>query len=141
MSSTFYRKMCAEIESLEKQEQQSEKRYLVPSWELTQVNSYLIFEIHLSSPSSEVVTVNYITDDGTGVGDIDYEKASGELKFPPGCVLGVIRVKLLRAAVMDESKNFFIDLWGATGAYLAGIGNVVTLHTNRQNNRVKIERI
>jgi hypothetical protein len=51
--------------------------------------------VTLSRPSTDVVTVNYATGDGTAVAGTDYTAASGTLTFPPGVTSLTIPIPII----------------------------------------------
>ena len=76
--------------------------------------SPFVFTVSLSAASTDVVTVDFATSDGTAVAGADYAATSGTLTFAPGETTGTITVTLLNADFGD--KYFYVDLGGATNA-------------------------
>ena len=72
------------------------------------------FTVSLSAASTDVVTVDFATSDGTAVAGTDYAAVSGTLTFAPGETSKTITVTLLNAEFAD--KYFYVDLAGATNA-------------------------
>ena len=72
------------------------------------------FTVSLSAASTDVVTVDFATSDGTAVAGADYAAASGTLTFAPGETTRTITVTLLNADFAD--KYFYVDLGAATNA-------------------------
>lgn len=74
------------------------------------------YTVSLSAPSSQTVTVNYGTVDGTAVAGSDYTAASGTLTFAPGETSKTITVQVLRDTVGESTENYTVRLTGATNA-------------------------
>ena len=82
----------------------------------------LKFVVSLSAASSNTVTVNYATADGTATAGSDYKGASGVLTFAPGVTDSqTIEVQIMDDAADDEveAETFTVTLSGATNAELA----------------------
>ena len=82
----------------------------------------LEFVVSLSAASSNTVTVNYATADGTATAGSDYTEASGVLTFAPGVTDSqTIEVQITDDAADDEveAETFTVTLSGATNAELA----------------------
>lgn len=87
------------------------------------------FTVSLSAPSSQTVTVNYATADGTATGGSDYRAiASTQLTFPPMTTSQSVTV-IVNGDVLDEpNETFFVNLSGPTNATIAdgqGVGTIV----------------
>ncbi len=82
------------------------------------------FEVALDGPSAAEVTVSYATADPAGAagslaeGGVDYESASGTLRFAPGEVSKTIRVSVLDDDLDEADETFAIALSDAQGATL-----------------------
>ena len=79
--------------------------------------SPFIFTVVLSAASSDVVTVNFATADGTAVAGVDYAATSGTLTFAPGETSKTITVALLNPDFAD--RFFYVNLGEATNAPVA----------------------
>jgi hypothetical protein len=90
------------------------------------------FTVSLSNPSSEAITVDYTTVDGTAlVGDNDYQTASGKLTFAPGVTSQQITVKVRGDRKFELDEAFSIRLSAPTNADLftapnQGIGTILS---------------
>jgi hypothetical protein len=87
------------------------------------------FTITLSNPSSDTVTVNYNTSDGTATtADGDYAIASPTLlTFAPGETSKVINVAVNGDNKFEANETFNVNLSGATNATIAkgtGVGTI-----------------
>lgn len=78
--------------------------------------SNAVFTVALSAPSSDVVTVNYATANGTAVTPADYVAASGALTFAPGVTSQTITVLVNGNTIYQADKTFFVNLSGVVNA-------------------------
>jgi len=89
-----------------------------------------VFTVSLSAPSSQPVTVNYATADGTATaGGNDYVPISGTLTFAPGETTMTITVVVNPDRKKDADETFFVDLSGAVNALLLddqGLGIILS---------------
>jgi Domain of unknown function (DUF4347)/Calx-beta domain/FG-GAP-like repeat/WD40-like Beta Propeller Repeat len=78
------------------------------------------FNVSLSAPSGEVVTVNYGTADGTAtIANTDYEAATGTLTFNPGQpTTQTVTVKVKGDTTLEPSEDFQVVLSSPTNAIL-----------------------
>ncbi|HEY3026209.1 MAG TPA: Calx-beta domain-containing protein, partial [Pyrinomonadaceae bacterium] len=85
------------------------------------------FTVSLSNPSSQTITVNYSTADGTGAAGSDYQSASGTLTFNPGDTSKPISVSVNGDALNESDETFFVNLSGATNGTITdtqGLGTI-----------------
>ncbi|MEH2213935.1 Calx-beta domain-containing protein [Nostoc sp.] len=86
------------------------------------------FTISLSNPSSQQITVNYNTSDGTAqVGDSDYNSALGTITFNPGETSKVISIGVVGDNKFETDETFSVNLLGATNAAIADNLAVATI--------------
>src|SRR5713101_5163235 len=89
-----------------------------------------VFTVSLSAPSSQPVTVNYATADGTATaGRDDYVPGFGTLTFAPGETTMTITVVVNPDKKKDADETFFVDLSGAVNALLLddqGLGIILS---------------
>lgn len=78
-----------------------------------------VFAIQLSAPSTQTVTVNYNTGDGTARSGEDYQAASGALSFAPGQTTKSITVKINGDTQVEPDETFTVSLSGAANATIA----------------------
>ncbi len=78
------------------------------------------FEVALSSPSSQTVTVDYATADGsaTAAGS-DYTTTSGTVTFAPGETSKTVTVLVRGDIVVEPDEDLFVNLSGAVNAAIA----------------------
>ncbi|OUC15999.1 MAG: hypothetical protein B0A82_03825 [Alkalinema sp. CACIAM 70d] len=83
-------------------------------------NTPATFTVNLSNPSSEIVTVNYTTQDGTATVGSDYTAATGSLTFNPGETSKAITVQVTGDTTPESNETFQVQLSGANNATFAG---------------------
>jgi VCBS repeat-containing protein len=76
-------------------------------------NLEAVFEVNLSSPSSETVSVDFATADGTALANADYVPATGTLIFPPGVTNQSIEVTVNGNSAATIERTFFVNLFNA----------------------------
>ena len=65
----------------------------------------LTFVVSLSNPSSNVVTVNYVTANGTAIAGSDYVSSTGTITFAPGETSKIITVAVLDDNVFENPET------------------------------------
>ena len=86
-----------------------------------------VFTVSLSTPSSQVVTVEYTTEDGTADAGDDYTTIAETLTFSPGQTTKIIRVPMLVDSTQESSETFTVELSTPMGTTLAdstGLGTI-----------------
>jgi hypothetical protein len=87
------------------------------------------FTVRLSSASTETVTVDYSTADGSAtVSDGDYQNTSGTLTFAPGEIAKTITVLVTGDRFAEPNKTFVVNLSNPTNATISdgqGVGTIV----------------
>jgi hypothetical protein len=87
------------------------------------------FPVHLSSPSAQIVTVNYSTSNGTAVSPSDYTAIpNGSLTFSPGEVDKTISVTVKGDLLNEQDETFFVTLSSPNGSSLGksvGVGTIL----------------
>jgi ELWxxDGT repeat protein len=76
------------------------------------------FNVNLSSPASQTVTVDYATADGTATAGSDYDAVSGTLIFSPGQTSKTIDVPVHGDTVTEGNETFSVILRNAAHATL-----------------------
>jgi hypothetical protein len=85
--------------------------------------------VTLSPPSSQSVSVDYSTANGTATASSDYTAGSGTLTFSPGTTTQQISVAVIGDTMVEASETFFVNLENASGANIAngtGHGTIAT---------------
>ncbi len=81
------------------------------------------FTVALSTATTQTVTVNYATADGTANAPTDYQTASGTLTFAPGEISKTITVFVSGDTTIEPNETFTVNLSGAVnGTIFGGIG-------------------
>ena len=87
---------------------------------------WLWFTVTLSSASSQTVTVNYATSNGTATAGSDYTATSNTLTFSPGQTSEQVYVPILGDYVIEGDETFTMTL---SGAWNATIGTATATAT------------
>jgi PKD repeat protein/disulfide oxidoreductase YuzD len=90
----------------------------------------LTFTVSLSAASSQPVTVNYATANGTAIAGSDYTATSGTLTFAAGQTTQTLSVQVIGDKVYEPTETFFINLSSATNATIADAQAVATILDN-----------
>jgi predicted outer membrane repeat protein len=77
-----------------------------------------VFTVTLSPASSQNVTVNYATADGTASAPGDYAATSGALTFTPGQTVRTVAVPLVTDGNNEPDENFHMTLSNAANAVI-----------------------
>ena len=86
-----------------------------------------VFTVTLHPQSSQVVTVEYTTEDGTADAGDDYTTIAETLTFSPGQTTKIIRVPVLVDSTQESSETFTVELSTPMGTTLAdstGLGTI-----------------
>jgi len=86
--------------------------------------SILTFNVTLSNPSDQTVTVDYTTSDGTATtADGDYDAAANTVSFDPGQIAKTVDVTVNGDLTHESDETFAVDLSNASnGNVVAGSG-------------------
>ena len=79
------------------------------------------FNVTLSTASTQIVTVQYATANGTATAGSDYAATSGMLTFTPGMTSQPINVTINGDTVLEPGETFFINLSNPTNATLVDV--------------------
>jgi hypothetical protein len=83
----------------------------------------LILDVTLSNPSSQGITVDFATEDGTAAAAGDYVASSGTLSFAPGEVSKSITLQVVGDTIDEPDETFSVVLSNAANASIgAGTG-------------------
>ncbi len=86
------------------------------------------FTLTLSAASSQPVTVNFATADGTATAGSDYEAATGTVTFAANETTKKIKVNVSGDTDVEPDEDFVVNLSGATNATIAdnqGMGTII----------------
>ena len=92
------------------------------------------YTVSLTSPSTNTITVNYTTQDGSAVAGTAYTATNGTLTFAPGVTTKTVAVTILPATVKTGDLYFYLTLSAPTNAVLAspsyGQGEILNTAVN-----------
>jgi large repetitive protein len=89
-----------------------------------------IFTITLSAASTQNVTVNFATANGTATAPGDFTAVSGTVTFSPGQTTRTLAVPIVGDLLDEANETFFVNLSNATGATIADNQGVGTITDN-----------
>src|SRR5438552_2317402 len=102
--------------------------------------STLTFNVTLSHPSADTMTVDYTTNDGTAtVADGDYDAASGTVTFDPGQTTQTVDVTINGDTTHETDETFTVDLSNASNAGIADGSGIGTITNDDQVPDVSID--
>jgi hypothetical protein len=87
-----------------------------------------VFQVTLTGPTSQTVTVNYTTSNGTAVAPADYASTSGTLTFPPGVTSRTVEIAVTGDGTNEASETFSVTLSNAVNVGIVrsvGTGTIV----------------
>jgi hypothetical protein len=79
----------------------------------------LRFTVSLSAASSQTVTVNYATSNGSAQAGTDFLATSGQLTFSPGAMSQPIDVAIVADMTFENDETLFVEITQPTGATIA----------------------
>ncbi len=86
-------------------------------------NAVARFTITLASASTQPVTVQYTTSNGTANAGTDYVAAAGAITFAPGVTSQTVEVQVLADTLVEPDESFSVTLSNPTGATITdGVG-------------------
>ncbi|MGE3310482.1 MAG: Calx-beta domain-containing protein, partial [Limisphaerales bacterium] len=100
-------------------------RILIENREVTECsegNASVIFEVTLSEPSEQVVTVEYSTFDDSAIAGQDYVPVTGTVVFPPGTTVQRVEVPLLCDTTDEPDESFGVGLGQPVNGFVGGDG-------------------
>ncbi|HUM75113.1 MAG TPA: Calx-beta domain-containing protein, partial [Nitrosomonas europaea] len=83
-----------------------------------------VFEVQLSRPSTDSITLSYTTADGSALAGQDYQATTGALTFLPGETLKTVAVPIIGDTVA-EANEFFNLVFTPTAAIANGVEGAV----------------
>jgi uncharacterized repeat protein (TIGR01451 family) len=86
-----------------------------------------VFEVRLSAPSSQSVTVEFVTTDGSAVSGRDFASKAGTLVFPPGATNKTVAIGVFGNHFQEPDKTFFLVLRNPSGALLGATEAVAAI--------------
>lgn len=91
-------------------------------------NTSFVFNVTMSQPSNQTVTVGYSTSNGTATAGSDYQSASGTITFNPNETAKTVTVFVSGDSSIEQNETFFVGLSNAVNAQIAdnqGLGTIV----------------
>ncbi|MEJ1933007.1 Calx-beta domain-containing protein, partial [Nostoc sp. NIES-2111] len=88
------------------------------------------YTVTLSQASSQTITVQYATANGTATAGVDYTNTTGTLTFNPGETSKVINIPILNDSINEANETFTLSLSSPTNASLGGTSAVTTTITD-----------
>jgi hypothetical protein len=86
------------------------------------------FNLTLSKPSTETVTVKYTTADGTATAASDYTAATGTVTFNPGETSKTVNISVKGDTTLELDETFTVNLTDAVGGTISratGTGTII----------------
>ena len=103
-----------------------------------------VFTVNLSASSSQTVTVNFATVDGTAVAGADYQATSGTLTFSPGTTSQTISVVVNGTLYANPTKQYSVTLSQPGGAIVTGAtgtGSIVNNNVPTWSNPINADDV
>jgi len=88
------------------------------------------FTVSLLGASSQTVTVNYATANGTATAPVDYTAANGTLSFAPGETSKTVTVSVVGDTDVEPDETFTVNLTGAANAAIANAVGTGTIQND-----------
>ncbi|WP_242046789.1 Calx-beta domain-containing protein [Calothrix parietina] len=88
------------------------------------------YTVSLSQASSQTITVNYATANGTATAGSDYTSTTGTLTFAPGQTSKAINIPILNDSISEADETFTLKLTSPTNASLGTTSTVTTTITD-----------
>lgn len=99
---------------------------------------YITFNVSLSQPSTQAVSVNFTTANGTATAGSDYTARSGTITIPAGSTMADIRVNILPDRVVEANETFTVVLSNPAGATLATyVGRATIINDDRASDATR----
>lgn len=89
-----------------------------------------VFTVSLVGSSSQSVSVNYATADGSAIAGLDYTATSGTLTFNPGETSKTVAVQSLNDANIESNETFFLNLGNVQNGKLTDSQGMATIIDN-----------
>ncbi|MFN9173872.1 MAG: Calx-beta domain-containing protein, partial [Synechocystis sp.] len=89
----------------------------------------VVYTVSLSNPSSQSITVQYATANGTALEGSDYTSVAGTLTFNPGVTSQTVTIPILNDSINEANETFTLTLTNPTNAAL-GTSIVTTTITD-----------
>ena len=84
--------------------------------------------VNLSAASTEVVSANFQTVNGTASAGLDYTSASGSVAFSPGQISKLINIDILQDSANEGPEQFSLQLSNVSNALISDNTGLVTIN-------------
>ncbi|WP_236721502.1 Calx-beta domain-containing protein [Trichormus sp. NMC-1] len=91
------------------------------------------YTVTLSNTSTQTITVNYATSNGTATAGSDYTSKTGTLTFNPGVTTQSIIIPIVNDAINEANETFTVTLTSPTNASLGTKASAITTITDTLN--------
>jgi hypothetical protein len=81
-----------------------------------------VFNLTLSAPSGNTVTVDFATANGSATAPSDYVSVGGTVTFAPGEVSKQVTVQTVGDTLAEANETYSVNLSNPTNATIAGSG-------------------
>ena len=88
------------------------------------------YTVTLSNASSQTISVNYATSNGTATAGADYTATIGTLTFAPGVTTQVLNIPILNDSLNEADETFTLALSSPTNAILGAVTIATTTITD-----------
>jgi hypothetical protein len=88
------------------------------------------YTVTLSNASTQAITVQYVTANGTAIGGSDYTSTTGTLTFNPGIITQVINIPILNDSINEANETFTLNLASPINASLGTAKTATTTITD-----------
>nr|MCH9640539.1 cellulose binding domain-containing protein [Actinomycetes bacterium] len=95
--------------------------------------SHLVFNLSMSAPADDIVTVNYRTEDFTAAAGTDYQATEGTLTFATGETSKQVHVSVLGDTVFEGNESMLLVLSDIDGAQFDGSNGVGLIRNDDAN--------
>ncbi|OLE54494.1 MAG: hypothetical protein AUG51_07860 [Acidobacteria bacterium 13_1_20CM_3_53_8] len=95
------------------------------------------FTVTLSAASTQAVTVDYVTSDGTATAPSDYDAQSGTLVFTPGQTTKTINIAVKGDTLPELNETFFVTLFNPVNATIATAQGTGTITDDDESGTVQ----
>ena len=89
-----------------------------------------IFTVNLDNPSSQEITIDYATADGSAIAGEDYEAIVGTVTFAPGETTKTIEVPLLGDSIDEFNESFSLNLSNGNNVTITDSQAIANLDDN-----------
>ena len=100
-----------------------------------------MFTVSLSNPSSQTISVNFATAQGTATAGSDYVSASGTVTFTPGQTSRPINITVNGDTTAEANETFFVNIATATNATISDTQGTGTINNDDGQPAITISNV